>query len=327
MLMWAVLVNPLTICNWLKTFHYSTMVMVMRMRKRTMRSQPTLRLQIMIHCWVGVGVWFYLEGVGSMPQNVVSETGSTSNASFHDGFDLKLDQMFATKKLLQAKLHDVAMQGYFEYKFVKSNKTLYVVKCINENCKWRVRASKLHNFGYFSIKKYYGTHNCSLVGRNMNHRQATYKMIGQKFKSQYVGVSNSPTPKGLVGLVCENLKAGVSYWKGWKAIQYAFSLIRGSPEDSFPLLLSYLHMLKVRNPGTVTHIEVDENKKFKFLFVAHGVAIRGFLVMRKVIELDGTFLKSTCKGTLLIATCQDGYFHCYPIAWGVVDIERDESWN
>ncbi|KAL5551517.1 hypothetical protein UlMin_001693 [Ulmus minor] len=264
-----------------------------------------------------------------MPQNIVSETGSTSNASFHDGSNLKVDQMFTTKELLQAKLHDVAMQDYFEYKVVKSNKTLYVVKCINENCKWWVCASKLHNSGYFIIKKYHGAHNYSLASRNMNHRQETYKMIRQKFTSQYVGVSNDPTPKGLVGLVRENFKVGVSYRKDWKARQYAFSLIRGSPEDSFPLLLSYLHMLKVRNPGrgilTVTHIEVHENKKFEFLFVAFGVAIRGFSVMRKVIGFDGTFLKSTCKGTLLIATCQDGNFHCYPIAWGVVDIERDES--
>ena len=86
-------------------------------------------------------------------------------------------------------------------------------------------------------------------------------------------------------------------------------------------------MMKVRNPGIVTHIEVDENKKFKFLFVALGVAIRPFSVMQKVIGLDGMFFKSTCKGTLLIATCQDVNFHCYSITCGVVDIERDESWN
>ena len=79
----------------------------------------------------------------------------------------------------------------------------------------------------------------------MNHRQSTYKMIGRKFKSQYVVISDGPTPKIFVSLVCENLKARVSDWKGWKARQYAFSLIRVSPEDNFPLLSSYLHMLKV----------------------------------------------------------------------------------
>ena len=98
----------------------------------------------------------------------------------------------------------------------------------------------------------------------MNHRQATYKVIWQKFKSQYIGVLEGLTPRGFVNLTSENLKAGVSYWKGWKARQYAHSLIRGSPKESFPLLPSYCHMLKLKNPGTFTHIEVDENKKFKF---------------------------------------------------------------
>ena len=147
---------------------------------------------------------------------------------------------------------------------MKSNKMLYIVKCINENCKWRVHASKLHNSGYFIIRKYHGTYNCSLVGHNMNHRQVTYKMIGRKFKSQYVGVSDGPSPKGLVGLVRENLKAEVSYWKGWKARQYVFSLIGGSPKDSFPLFPSYLHMLKAMNPGTVTHIELMRIRSSSF---------------------------------------------------------------
>lgn len=70
-----------------------------------------------------------------------------------------------------------------------------------------------------------------------------------------------------MNLVCENLKAWVNNWKGWKARQYVLSLIRGSPDESFSLLLSYYHMLKLKNPGTVTHIEVHENKEFKFFFL------------------------------------------------------------
>ena len=130
-----------------------------------------------------------------------------------------------------------------------------------------------------------------------------------------------------MNLVRENLKAGVSYWKGWKVRQYAHSLIKGSPKESFPLLSSYCHMLKLKNPGTVTCIDVDGNKKFKFFFMAISVAIRGFTFMRRVIDLDGTFLKSTCKEMLLVATCQDGNYNCYPIAWGVIDSERDDSWS
>ena len=92
------------------------------------------------------------EGVGSIPCNVVS--GKSSDASFPDGSDLEVNQMFETKDELQTKLHDVAVRGNFEYKVVKSNKWLYVVECIIENCKWRVRGSKLPNFGRFIIRKY-----------------------------------------------------------------------------------------------------------------------------------------------------------------------------
>ena len=86
-----------------------------------------------------------------------------------------------------------------------------MVECINKNYKWQVHGSKLPNLGYFIIQKYNETHTCSLVGHNMNHWQATYRVIGQKFKSQYVGASEGLTPRGLVNLVRENLKAGMSY--------------------------------------------------------------------------------------------------------------------
>ncbi|KAL5548406.1 hypothetical protein UlMin_003637 [Ulmus minor] len=51
------------------------------------------------------------------------------------------------------------------------------------------------------------------------------------------------------------------------------------------------HMLEKLNPGTVTRIEVNGESRFKYLFLAFGVAIRGFRYMKKVVGIDGTFLK------------------------------------
>ena len=50
-------------------------------------------------------------------------------------------------------------------------------------------------------------------------------------------------------------------------------------------------MLEKLNLGTVTCIEVDGDSKFKYLLFAFGVAIRGFHYMKKVVGIDGTFLK------------------------------------
>nr|GEX16065.1 hypothetical protein [Tanacetum cinerariifolium] len=47
---------------------------------------------------------------------------------------------------------------------------------------------------------------------------------------------------------------------------------------------------------------------------------------RKVIGLDGCFLKHTCRGELLVAMGKDANNQMYPIAWVVVKVEDNEKW-
>ena len=54
--------------------------------------------------------------------------------------------------------------------------------------------------------------------------------------------------------------------------------------------LSYFYILEKVNLGTITHIEVDGENRFKYLFLAFGAPIRGFQYMQKFIDIDGTFL-------------------------------------
>ena len=88
----------------------------------------------------------------------------------------------------------------------------------------------------------------------------------------------------------------------------------------------FLYAREVKSE-TVTHIEVDEESRFKYLFLAFGVAIRGFCYMRKVVRIDGTFLKGQYRGVLLVVTAQDGNGQCYPLAWGIVDSENEDAWT
>ena len=60
--------------------------------------------------------------------------------------------------------------------------------------------------------------------------------------------------------------------------------------------------------------------------MALGAAIRGFRFIRKVIGVDGAWIKTQHKGVLLVATTQDNEYHSYPIACGVVDNENNASW-
>ena len=49
--------------------------------------------------------------------------------------------------------------------------------------------------------------------------------------------------------------------------------------------------------------------------------------MRKVIDIDGTFLKGPYKSVLLVNMAQDGNSKCYSNTWGIVDSENEDSWT
>ena len=49
--------------------------------------------------------------------------------------------------------------------------------------------------------------------------------------------------------------------------------------------------------------------------------------MRKVIGIDGTFLKGQYRGILLVAMTQDGNGQCYLLIWGIVDSKNEDAWT
>ncbi|CAN6579585.1 unnamed protein product [Malus baccata var. baccata] len=99
-------------------------------------------------------------------------------------------------------------------------------------------------------------------------------------------------------------------------------------EESFATLPAYCAMLESKNPGTVTHIETDDNNHFLYFFIAMGASIRGFRgSMRHVVAVDGTFLKGKYLGTLFFVVCHDGQNQIYPLIFSVGDSENDTSWT
>ncbi|KAE8690492.1 Tubby-like F-box protein 11 [Hibiscus syriacus] len=87
-------------------------------------------------------------------------------------------------------------------------------------------------------------------------------------------------------------KISISYSQAWRAKCYALELLRGSPEASFAQLPAYCHNLKLKNPGSVTHIKTDRDGCFKLLFIAIGAAIHSFITcIRPIIIVDIAHLK------------------------------------
>ncbi|XP_075083325.1 uncharacterized protein LOC142167069 [Nicotiana tabacum] len=64
-----------------------------------------------------------------------------------------------------------------------------------------------------------------------------------------------------------------------------------------------------------------------YAFVALYPSIKGWQYYKPVVVVDGTFLKSTYRGTLLIASTQDPAGSILPLAYAIVDSDNNSSWE
>jgi len=169
-------------------------------------------------------------------------------------------------------------------------------------------------------------HSCSLEFLNRDHRQAKSWVVGELIKSKFKGPGRIYKPRDIIEDMRQDYGINMSYEKAWRARENAYERVRGSPEESYNLLRRYGEALKFTNPGTIFHMELEDDRFFKYLFMAVGACVRGFLnCIRPVIVMDGTFLKNKYRGQLIVAVCLDGNNQIYPLAFGVVDRETDDS--
>ena len=69
-------------------------------------------------------------------------------------FDLKENDMFASKELLSKSFYYIAIKNNFEFKTVRSNSKSIEFKCSQDNCSWYVRASRYKAGELWRLIKY-----------------------------------------------------------------------------------------------------------------------------------------------------------------------------
>ncbi|KAJ4713187.1 MuDR family transposase [Melia azedarach] len=118
---------------------------------------------------------------------------------FENPFDTSLNsgnsnvyvgQIFNNKQDLRKKLSMMALRKRFQFKTLKSSKDRFEVKCLDNQCKWRVRATSDKNNGYFQVRRIDTVHSCEPVQLEKGHRQATSKLIAELVKDRIYGPKN-----------------------------------------------------------------------------------------------------------------------------------------
>ncbi|XP_023644236.1 uncharacterized protein LOC111832131 [Capsella rubella] len=211
---------------------------------------------------------------------------------WEDGLTLRKFDEVPNKKALQEVVDRASFANCFRFKIVKSDKDRYVLKCSKEGCSWGLRATSVPHTEIFSIRRHNNMHSCSRASKSSSNsnRRGTPELVASLLHNDYPGQMETPRPKIIMELVKTKLGLSVSYSTALRGKDKAVSNLRGTAEESYKMLPCYLHMLEKVNQGTRTYLHLDENKKFMYLFIALGVSIEGFQVMRKVISIYATFL-------------------------------------
>ncbi|KAK4344230.1 hypothetical protein RND71_037324 [Anisodus tanguticus] len=232
-------------------------------------------------------------------------------------------QEFPDVKAFRGAIKEVAIAQHFELRIVKSDLIRYIAKCASEGCPWRIRAIKLPNAPTFTIRSLEGTHTC---GKNAHHQASVDWIVN--FIEERLRDNINYKPKDILHDIYKQYGITIPYKQAWRAKERGLQAIYGSSEEGYCLLPAYCEQIKKTNPES--HAEVftaGSDSRFQRFFISFYSSLHGFLNgCLPVICLGGIQLKSKYLGTLLSATSFDADGGVFPLAFGVVDEENDDSW-
>ncbi|XP_050222389.1 uncharacterized protein LOC126672482 [Mercurialis annua] len=234
-------------------------------------------------------------------------------------------QIFKDKEIMKTSFCFYTIANQFQYKVSKSCKREYIVNCIDENCRWTVRASRDGKTNMFVIRRMINIHTCPPNIRMDDKRQETASIIGEHIKMKFLDIKIIYTPADIIADIQRYFGIVLSYNRAWRSKVKALNQIRGTPRDSYSNLPGYLHMLLQTNRGSVVDLHTTDENKFEYMFMALDASNKGWRYCRPIVVVDGTFLKSNYGGTLITASTQDGNDRHLSILNGVKKVFPEAS--
>ena len=129
-----------------------------------------------------------------------------------------------------------------------------------------------HGTNTFWVTKYVKTHTCFVADRIAQRKHCTPKYIGRLFIDR-VRIIDGLNLQHIKDAMKNMFVMTLDYTTSYRALLYAKELVRGSAEDGYERMPSYLEQIKAANSGLVTDIEFDSMNIFKYLFLLFGASI------------------------------------------------------
>ena len=218
---------------------------------------------------------------------------------------------------------DNAVENGWQIHFKRASKKHVEAGC-KEPCKWKCYGSVVNKSGDFIMRNVKGVHTCL---RAMRNKIVTSNWIARKYMEIF-RVRPQLTCKELGLDLMQRYAFEATRWRLYHAKRKSIDLLRGSVEEHYSKLRRYILELSRADKEGRFELHVDVGAVFKAMYIGFSGLRKGFKEgCRRVIGLDGAFLKTYLGGILLSAVGTDGNNQMYPIAWAVVEIENEVCWS
>ncbi|XP_022886518.1 uncharacterized protein LOC111402448 [Olea europaea var. sylvestris] len=250
-----------------------------------------------------------------------------SNDTFNVGTDMedpvfKTGLIFESKAVLKAAITSHSITNNREIKFKKDDARRLRAKCKGD-CPWVLYATKEHGKASWVIKTFVEEHTCPMVYKNF---RVTSSYLADRYLVDWRAEQNMSVTVFMERVKQDGL-GDISAWQAYRSKEKALEKIRGSVVEHYKLLWDYYEEIKRTNIGTTALVEGHAGE-FRWLYICIGALRDGFIRgCRRVIRVDGCFLKTELGGQLLTAVGVDANNGMYPVAYVVVEVENGDNWK
>ncbi|GJU38273.1 hypothetical protein Tco_1191230 [Tanacetum coccineum] len=194
-------------------------------------------------------------------------------------------------------------------------------------CPWRCYARWMTDKKTFQCISLEDEHTCV---RNFNFGSlVNYKWIAKIFGDN---IRANPDIRlcDIADLVMKKYKCKATPNQCTNVKKYALTEYKKTIGEHYAMLRSYGKAILDSNPGSTVKLGVTVNPDGKTYFDRFYVCFTGLTDgwksrRKKIIALDGCFLKRLNQGEILTAIGRDGNNHIYPVAWAVVNVENKDN--
>ncbi|KAG7534518.1 Zinc finger SWIM-type [Arabidopsis thaliana x Arabidopsis arenosa] len=248
---------------------------------------------------------------------------SDSDDSSSEVIPFRVDQAFSGKDSIKKAIEKYAVDMKRNIRYKRSESIKVHAVCAEMGCPWNLYASINSSSKDMVVRTFVGKHKCSWNGKV---QLLTSRKIADKFINEF-----RTNPDLKAGEIRNRLRTNdrllMSKDKCRETRRICIKTIADEYEEQFRRMYDYAGALKESNPGSTIILGTKANvfEKFYSCFFAMKEGWKNGC--RRILHLDGTFMKGKIKGEVLTAISRDANDKMFPVAWAIVPIENKIYWG